>query len=96
MVQIWYPAKKSAAQHAPYIQDVSAVMTATAQIHGWPNFTLQHIKYVTTHATEFVPIADDKPNLPSADLLEGLTGFRQQTTFQVEELVSHGYIVVGH
>ena len=27
--------------------------------------------------------------------LEGLTGYRQMNTFQVEELVSHGYIVVG-
>ena len=95
MVQIWYPAKKSSSQHAPYIQDISAVMTATAQIHGWPNFTLQHIKYVATHATESVPVADDKPNYPVLIYLEGLTGFRQQNTFQVEELVSHGYIVVG-
>jgi len=95
MVQIWYPAKKSASQYAPYIQDASAVMKATAQIHGWPNFTLQHIKYVATHATESVPVADDKPSYPVLIYLEGLTGYRQMTTFQVEDLVSHGYIVVG-
>ncbi len=95
MVQIWYPAKKLASQYAPYVQDVSAVMTATAQIHSWPDFTLQHIKYVTTQAAESVPVADDKPSYPVLIFLEGLTGFRQQNTFQVEELVSHGYIVVG-
>ena len=27
--------------------------------------------------------------------MEGLSGFRQMNTFQVEELVSHGYIVAA-
>jgi alpha-beta hydrolase superfamily lysophospholipase len=27
--------------------------------------------------------------------LEGATGFRQMNTFQVEELVSHGYVVAA-
>ena len=40
-------------------------------------------------------MADDKPNYPVLIFLEGVTGYRQMNTFQVEELVSHGYIVVG-
>ena len=96
MVQIWYPARKSSSSpRAPYIQDVSAVATALARQHNFPNFSLEHLKYVTTHAVGSVPVADDKPSYPVLIYIEGLTGYRQMTTFQVEELVSHGYIVVG-
>ena len=40
-------------------------------------------------------MADDKLSYPVFIYLEGLTGYRQMNTIQVEELVSHGYIVVG-
>ena len=40
-------------------------------------------------------MADDEPSYPVLIFLEGLGAFRQMSTFQVEELVSHGYIVVA-
>jgi predicted dienelactone hydrolase len=96
MAQVWYPARKgSSSSHAPYLPDASDVMTAEARLHNWPDFALQHLKYVTTNAAESAPIADDQPGYPVLIYLEGLTGYRQMTTFQIEELVSHGYIVVG-
>lgn len=96
IVQIWYPAKSSAASaQTSYLQDPDAVTTALAHLHNLPNFTLQHLAYVTPRAAEAVPIADARPSYPVLIFLEGLTGYRQMNTFQVEELVSHGYIVVG-
>ena len=96
MVQIWYPAKQGlSASPAPYLQDADAVTTALARLHNFPGFALKHLKYVTTNAAEGVPIADEQPSYPVLILLEGLTGYRQMNTFQVEELVAHGYIVVG-
>jgi predicted dienelactone hydrolase len=96
MVQIWYPAKnKSSSPRAPYIQDSDAITTALARLHNFPDFSLKQLQYVITNAAESVPVADDKPNYPVLVFLEGLTGYRQMNTFQVEELVSHGYIVVG-
>ena len=96
MVQIWYPAKKeSSSLHTPYIQNSDTVTTALARLHNFPDFSLKHLKYVTTNAAESVPTADDKPNYPVLIYLEGLTGYRQMNTFQVEELISHGYIIVG-
>lgn len=96
MAQVWYPARKgSSSAHAPYLTDAHAVTTALARQHNFPGFSLQHLKYVTTNAAELVPVADDKPSYPVLIYLEGLTGYRQMNTFQVEELVSHGYIVVG-
>ncbi len=96
MVQVWYPAKKgSSSWHTPYIQDADAVATALARLHHFPDFSLQHLKYVTTNATESVPVADNQSRYPVLIVLEGITGYRQMLTFQVEELVSHSYIVVG-
>ena len=96
MVQVWYPAMKgSSSAHAPYLQDADAVTTALTRLHKFPDFALQHLKYVTTNAIESVPVADDQRSYPVLILLEGLTGYRQMDTFMVEDLVSHGYIVVG-
>jgi hypothetical protein len=40
-------------------------------------------------------VADNEPSYPVLLFLEGATGFRQMNTFQVEDLVSHGYIVAA-
>jgi predicted dienelactone hydrolase len=96
MAQVWYPAKKgSSSSHTLYIPDSDAVTTALARLHHLPDFFGNYLKYVTTHAAESVPVADDQPSYPVLIYLEGLTGYRQMSIFQVEELVSHGYIVVG-
>lgn len=95
IVQIWYPAKQDQrSQYAPYVNDVDA-FAALARLLQMPGFTFSHIKYVTTNAIESAPVADDKPNFPILIFLEGATGFRQMNTFQVEEFVSHGYIVAA-
>jgi pimeloyl-ACP methyl ester carboxylesterase len=76
------------------MQDADAVSPALARLEHLPEFTFGHLKYVTTNAIPSAPVADDKPSYPVLIFLEGLNGFRQMNTFQVEELVSHGYIVV--
>src|SRR5690606_31292139 len=58
-------------------------------------FTLQHLEHVTAHAVPAAPVADDAHDYPVLVFLEGLGGYRQMNTFQVEELVSHGYIVAA-
>ena len=96
MVQIWYPAQAhSPGLPAAYMPDADAVTTAFARIHDKPAFVFGHFKYVTTHARVSAPSAVDQPRYPVLLFLEGATGFRQMNTFQVEHLVSHGYIVVG-
>jgi predicted dienelactone hydrolase len=96
MVQIWYPANAHpSAQSAAYMPDAAAVTAAFARIHSKPAFMFGHFKYVTTNAMSSVPAAGDKPTYPVLLFLEGATGFRQMNTFQVEHLVSHGYIVVA-
>lgn len=96
MVQIWYPAKGTpSSPRAPYVQDADALAPALARLIHFPEFTLEHFKFVTSNAFPSASAADDKTNYPVLIFLEGANGFRQMNTFQVEELVSHGYIVAA-
>ena len=96
MAQVWYPAMdEPSAPRAPYIQDAEAVTPALARLTHLPWFLFTHFKYVTTNAVASAPIATDQSSYPVLVFLSGLDGFRAVNTFQIEELVSHGYIVVG-
>ena len=96
MVQVWYPAEAGASSTpAPYMQEADAVTAALARIHDKPWFLFSQFRYVTTNAVASVRVADGQPIYPVLLFLEGATGFRQMNTFQVEELVSHGYIVAA-
>lgn len=96
MAQVWYPAEAgSASRHAPYMADADAVMAAFALIHDKPRFLFSQFKYVTTNGVASLRVADGQPRYPVLIFLEGVTGFRQMNTFQVEELASHGYVVVA-
>jgi predicted dienelactone hydrolase len=97
MVQLWYPAKPApAASPTPWVQDADALSAELAHLLGLPSFTFGHLQYVTSNnAIPAAPVADEQPRYPVLIFLEGSTGFRQINTFQVEELVSHGYIVAA-
>src|SRR5918995_1652949 len=100
MVQIWYPAKGDpSSPRAPYIQDADAVTSAFARLFDVPQFLLGNLKHVTTNAIPSAPVAapmaEDEPGYPVLIYVEGLGTFRQMNTFLVEELVSHGYVVVA-
>ena len=100
MVQIWYPAKSAEPRStrsasAPYVQNASALAAALSRLKNLPTFLFGQFEHVTTHATLGAPVADAKPNYPVLIFLEGAIGFRQMNTFQVEALVSQGYIVAA-
>jgi hypothetical protein len=96
MVQLWYPADPDPdAPRAPYLTDAAAVQTAMAGLHGYPRFVLAGLGSATADAVASATPATDRPRFPVLVFLEGLTGYRQMNTFQVEELVSHGYVVAG-
>jgi predicted dienelactone hydrolase len=109
MVQVWYPAQANpSAPGAPYVQDADALAPGLARLAqqnaerlspGFPltvpSFPFTHLQYITTNAVPSAPVADDESSYPVLIFLEGLNGLRQMNTFQVEELVSHGYIVAA-
>ena len=96
MVQIWYPAKAGSLKpKMPYLQNADIVMANFAKILHKPEFIFRNFEYVTTNASASVSVADGEPSYPLLLFLEGAAGFRQMNTFQVEELVSQGYVVVA-
>lgn len=95
MVQIWYPAKADAsAPRAPYLQDGS-VLAPLARLLHLPGWVFAHLKYDMTNAMPSAPIADGLNVFPVLIFSHGRGGVRQHNTFQVEELVSHGYVVAA-
>lgn len=95
MVQLWYPAQNEpSAPRAPYLQNPEELASAARLLH-LPDFIFSHFRYVTTNAIPSAPVADDQPRYPVLVFMSGRLGYRQSNTFQVEELVSHGYVVAG-
>lgn len=96
MAQIWYPVKGDTSPvRAPYVQDASTLSSALARAAHLPGFTFDYFQEIPTHTIPSAPVATDQPMYPVLIFLTGITGYRQSNTFQEEELVSHGYIVVG-
>lgn len=98
LVQVWYPADKdSKAKKAPYIAEADVLAAEFARVQGRSEIKplLDNLKYIQSNAVEGAPAATDEARFPVLIFQEGLTGFRQMNTYQVEELVSHGYIVAA-
>lgn len=94
MAQIWYPAEPAPdAPRSPYLPDADAVGHAMAGLHGLPEFVLGGLGRAIVNAVPATPAAPGRH--PVLVFLEGLTGYRQMSTFQVEALVSQGYIVAA-
>ncbi len=95
MVQVWYPAEKNQTnQRDSYVHDVNFSTTASKLGH-LPPFFFDHLKYVMTNAQPSVAVADAGTRFPVVIYSPGRGGYRSVNTYQTEELVSHGYIVVG-
>jgi pimeloyl-ACP methyl ester carboxylesterase len=96
MAQVWYPTSGApSTRRAVYLPDAAAAAKGAAQVLPVPPFLLSHLDQVRTDAVPSAPMAPDRPDYPVLIYLTGLAGFRQVSTFQIEELVSHGYVVVG-
>ena len=95
MVQIWYPAQPSTGgQRDTYIED-SMHFSSLEGGMPFPGFFFNHLNDIHTHAVRSAPVAADGGRFPVIIFSPGAQGFRQHNTFEVEELVSHGYVVAG-
>jgi len=96
MVQIWYPADaKAKGKTEAYHSDIDVFAEGYGKMFNFPSFLFKSLSYVKTHAIENAEISTAEPSYPVLLFSHGLTGNKMQNTFQVEQLVSHGYIVVG-
>ncbi|MTE13373.1 alpha/beta hydrolase family protein [Nocardia aurantiaca] len=96
MAQVWYPADPGAkAPTAPYVSDATTLSGAAGRLLHIPGFVFDFWDMVPTHATQMPPMASTRPKYPVLVFASGLGGFRQSNMFQVEQLVSRGFVVVG-
>jgi len=97
MVQMWYPAAEGGGEErSPYLRNASK-MTAgiSSQMMDLPAFTLSHLGLIQTHSLLEAKLSDLESRYPVLIFSHGMIGYRNQNMFQVEELASHGYIVIG-
>jgi hypothetical protein len=96
MVQIWYPASpEKSAERASWMPGFQSAAPAIAAKLDLPSFTLNHLKYVKANAFwEAAPLVEEETS-PVLIFSHGKEGFKELHIYQVEELASHGYVVVG-
>lgn len=94
MVQVWYPTELDPARRGDYVADSDQVIPVLAGIFGLPRFALSHLSHITTNGLDAAPVAGTG-HFPVVVVLSGTGGFRQSTTFLVEHLVSHGFVIAG-
>lgn len=93
MVQVWYPAAVDpSGPRTPYVEDARTLVDL-ARLIGLPDAAFADLQLVKTHARPAAPVAPDEASYPLILFSHGRCGFRQHSTVQVEELVSHGYVV---
>ncbi|MFD7522018.1 alpha/beta hydrolase family protein [Paenibacillus chitinolyticus] len=92
MVQVWYPAQAGTGKYAPFIPD-TRILRYMAANYGLPGFTLQHLKYVSSHAYSGAELSSAQTSYPLILANPGFGSSRFLHTSQAENLASHGYIV---
>ncbi len=96
MVQVWYPAENiENLKKAPYIKDAPEIIRGLEKFYLIKPFLLRRLKDVQTHSFINAQLSSKSDKYPVLIFSHGMTGFRNQNTFQAEELASHGYIVVA-
>ena len=96
MVQVWYPADKTDnLEKTPYIKDVPEVAKGFEKEIGIPSLLFSHLKYVDSNSYLSAKLSVKKQKYPLLIFSHGFGLTRNINTFEVEELASHGYIVVG-
>ena len=83
MIQAWYPAAKAPGIVAPYRE-----RSAT-------DFRSAYLTLIPTHSRKEVPVAARTAHYPVLLFSPSWHGVRNQSTFEMESLASHGFIVIG-
>ncbi len=95
MLRIWYPSTAPTGRAEPYWRDGAVRSRAVTSMTPLPWFTFTHLGRTTTHS--FADAAIDATNrYPVVIYSHGLgIGWAGANTTLVEELASHGYVVIA-
>ncbi len=96
MVQAWYPVDKDHSdEYYPWMKEMPYFSPEIGERFGIPGFMLEHLIYVDSTSFYGAPLSQNSANYPVILFSHGWLGFKEQNIYQVEELASHGYVVVG-
>jgi predicted dienelactone hydrolase len=84
MIQVWFPADRGASGVVERYRDPAITTWETA-----------YLELVKTHAVRDVDIAKSNSTFPVVLFTPSWHGLRNQDMFVVENLVSHGFVIVG-
>jgi predicted dienelactone hydrolase len=93
VVKIWYPAAPSDAPHELYLDKSHA--EGIARDFKLPGFVLSHLALVRTNARRDVALASGNEKFPVVLFSHGYAMTPEVYAFAVEQLASHGYVVVS-
>jgi len=91
VVQIWYPAT-GRGEPQPYMDSSEPVRVVAGPLHV-PAFLLGNVEHAPTHALRDAPAIEGR--FPVLLNPAGFSAFRDSSLFWIEDLASHGYVVVG-
>jgi hypothetical protein len=94
MVQVWYPAGGGdEAEPLPWSEDWDILAPAASRLMGFPGWFLSHTRYTRSHASSAPAVATG--TFPVVVYSHGWAGFRSNALYQIENLVSNGFIVLA-
>lgn len=96
-IQVWYPSDQDTSQldPLPYIEDAETLLPALTQEVGIPEFTLNYLQRVQSHAYVNLPLTTKQEKLPVVIFLSGNLGFKAVNTLQMEFLAANGFVVIS-
>jgi len=96
IIQIWYPGVPTTGRTAaPWLDNMDLLGPAISEFLGLPSFFLDHLALAATNAYPNIPVSEDKNSYPVLLFSHGWSGFRAQSTYLMEALASHGYVVAS-
>jgi dienelactone hydrolase len=96
MIQVWYPAAPSADNvRAPWVNSADVFAPAIADYLHLPRFSLDHLTLAKSPAYQDAPLTTESEPYPVIVFSHGWNGFSAQSSAQMVELASHGYVVVA-
>jgi len=95
-VQLWYPIQPGSSEpkaaYIPHPQQLAAGLSTTMP---FPAFVFEHLGLVLTNSRQDALVSKQQDSWPVLIFSHGMNLFRNQNTFQMEELASNGYIVAA-
>ena len=97
MIQIWYPAEVN--------DDAKGILYESFPYEEWsgtmefifsvPRFLFEYLKYGQTNSIKDIAVSNQEDKFPVLLFSHGFGSTRMQSFSQMEELASHGYVVVS-